>query len=74
VLSAHFEIDGEDGVLTHCLGQLYLRVADTLDLPAALAQTLRRHHLRGHTPPEPLFRWAALTIIGTHSDLPRKGG
>lgn len=67
VLAGMFELDARaHGPLTRCLGELYDRVAVTNDVPAALADVLRDPVARGRRRPEPLYRWAALAVIGAH--------
>lgn len=61
VVSAHFEIGSQDRVVSGCLSQLYQALHTTRSPAATLAATLREPSLRRL----PLYRWAAVTVIGT---------
>lgn len=60
VLSTHFEIGSNDRIVSGCLSRLYAALPTTHSPVAALAAVLRDPALRRL----PLYRWAALTVIG----------
>ncbi|MCE7004555.1 CHAT domain-containing protein [Kibdelosporangium philippinense] len=66
VVSAHFEIDSEDGPMRQCLTRLYTGMPDHESISALLGQILRDPVMRGPNQSTWLYRWAALTVIGTH--------
>ncbi|KDN21775.1 CHAT domain-containing protein [Amycolatopsis rifamycinica] len=61
VVSAHFEIGSQDRIVSSCLSRLYQELHVTRSPAAALAAILRAPSLRRL----PLYRWAAVTVIGT---------
>ncbi|WP_410611115.1 CHAT domain-containing protein [Amycolatopsis sp. lyj-109] len=61
VVSTHFEIGSQDRIVSSCLAQLYQALHATRSPAAALATILRAPSLRRL----PLYRWAAVTVIGT---------
>jgi tetratricopeptide (TPR) repeat protein len=62
VVSTHFEIGSQDALVSTCLARLYKALGDTDSAATALATILRDPTLHKRA----LYRWAALTIIGTH--------
>src|SRR5262249_4972599 len=61
VVSAHFEIGSQDRFLSDCLSRLYQALPFARSPTVALAAVLRNPSLHRL----PLYRWAALTVIGT---------
>lgn len=62
VVSTHFEIGSQDRIVSGCLSSLYQDLPAAHSPTAALATILRDPSLRRL----PLYRWAALAVIGTH--------
>ncbi|MBO0610766.1 CHAT domain-containing protein [Myceligenerans salitolerans] len=66
VVSSAFELDAYEGPATDVLRQVYTELAHDGDAPAVLCRTLRDGYRTGRYAGEPLYRWAVLSVIGTH--------
>lgn len=66
VLSSHFELDARGGTAPELLARVYTRIGRGDDAATALGHELRDPDLRRGPHPELLYRWAVLTVVGTH--------
>jgi tetratricopeptide (TPR) repeat protein len=73
VLSAHVELGS--GPLVRCLAGLYEALAaDPTDVASALRNQFQLPRLRSGRDRTPLYRWAALAVVGTHLPPPHRDG
>ncbi|RPF20912.1 CHAT domain-containing protein [Myceligenerans xiligouense] len=66
VVSSTFEMDAYEGPATDTLRQVYTELARDGDVPAVLCRILREGLRARSFAGEPLYRWAVLSVIGTH--------